>query len=112
MWLTIALSATATYSLALIYFSPDATIRFGQMAGFVCLASMFAGVALVWGPLSFRRPVPFKATVAAGLTLFFAASVSSSSLAAVPAQAFIGLPLLPIVLFGAVVLVRMLIQVW
>jgi hypothetical protein len=110
--LAVALSATAMYALALVYFAPDAALPFGRVAGFVCLTGMFAGVAFVRGKVIFRRLVPLAGIVTLALMLLFAALASASGLATVPAPAFIALALLPVVLFGGVVMVRMLIRVW
>lgn len=108
----VALSATAMYALALLYFAPDAALQFGRIAAFICLVGMFAGVASVRGRIIFRRLVPLAGFVALGLMALFAVLTSMSGLARVPAVAFAGLALLPVVLFGGVVSVRMLIRVW
>lgn len=108
----IALSATATYALALLYFTPPAAIGIGRVAVFVCLVAMFAGVVFVRGKVIFGQLVPLAASGALALTLLFAGLVVAFGLADVPTPAFFGLALLPLVLFGAPIFVRMLIRVW
>jgi hypothetical protein len=110
--LTVALGATLTYALALIYFAPGAMHQYGRIAGFVCLEAMFAGVVLVRGKVIFRQLVPVAAIASIVLMIQFAALAWMAGLAAVPAPTFLALALLPVVLFGGVVFVRMLIRVW
>lgn len=107
----IALGATATYALALLYFVPSAAVGFGRIAAVICLVAMFAGVMFVRGRVIFRRLVPVAASGTIVLMLLFAGFVVTSGLADVPTPAFIGLALLPVVLFGAPIFVRMLVRV-
>jgi hypothetical protein len=110
--LIIAFGATGAYGLALLYFAPDAALLFGRFAVITCLLSMFAGVALVRGRVVFGRLVPVGAIVAVALMVLFSALGAAQGFAAVPAIAYAALGLLPVVLFGGVVFVRMLIRVW
>jgi hypothetical protein len=108
---SVAVSATVMYVLACSYFSPAAALSSSvRMATVACLVAMFAGLILVRAPVKLGRLAAVAAVVTAILMLLFAWLGLSSGFAPTPLFAWLALAPLSVVLFGAVMIVRLVVK--